>query len=54
MSYFLSIFISLACLRNEEAYIDLHEAGFPHDKFLTSYFIDSQVVFRIFYFIYGI
>ena len=32
----------------------LHEAGFRCDKFLTSYFIDSQVFFRTFYFIYGI
>ena len=55
MSYFLSIFISLACLRNEEAnLLHEHEAGFPSDKFFTSYFIDSQVFFRIFYFIYGI
>ena len=31
--------------------LHLHEAGFPRDKFLTS---DSQVFFRIFYFIYGL
>ena len=53
MSYFLSIFISLACLRNDSRQLHLHEAGFPRDKFLTSFFIDSQVFFRIFYFIYG-
>ena len=32
--------------------LHLHEAGFPHKKFLTSYFIDSQVFFRIFYMSY--
>ena len=34
--------------------LHLHEVGFPHNKFLTFYFIDSQVFFSIFYFIYGI
>ena len=32
--------------------LHLHEAGFPRDKFLTSYFIDSRVFFRIFYYFY--
>ena len=32
--------------------LHLHEAGFPCDKLLTSYFIDSQVFFRIFYYFY--
>ena len=27
--------------------LHLHETGFSHDKFLTSYFIDSQVFFKI-------
>ena len=34
--------------------LHVHEAEFPHKKFLTSYFIDGQVLFRIFFFLYYI
>ena len=53
--YFLSVLHKSRLLEKWGGiYIYMKQDFLEHGKFLTSYFIDSQVFFRIFYFVYGI
>ena len=54
--YFLSVLHKSRLLKKWSGgnFIYTKQDFLDHDKFLTSYFIDSQVFFRIFHFVYGI